>query len=550
MSEAIRHNEGTVVAGVSSVITMKLRAAGAAVVAMALLVTACSGGGETAEAATVVPETGRAAAAASEPSAPTGADDASERDRDPAPEPSATPDRESPSPTVDTVVVAAPTPEPVSYDGSFASTIQPILEEKCSSCHYEGGPGAFHWNLRTAQDVVDTHLLVEHVVVSASMPPWPASTRSVAFNGDRSLRPDQVQAILDWAADGASVDVEPSTPIGSAADQVRLLNPNLIIEPVEAYTGTTANRDDHRCLIYDPELDEGGWLTGYEFRPDQTAVVHHAVGFVMPASARMDAEARDGADGRPGWACPGAVGVTRGVPAILWTPGQDATVSAEGAGWRIPPGGFFVMQIHYHYDGEAPADRSSVALTIGSPDADLEELDSVQLVAPVEIPCASWESGPLCDRDAALADATARFGARGVLNDLVNRVCGVTAADFERFTDGVAESSCTESATYSRSDGRTLQSVIMHMHELGDWTRLTLNKGTPDELVLVDIPDWDFNWQYSYALADPMFLDVSDTLTLECGWDRSLRDADLEPAWVVWAEGTNDEMCTALLTTR
>ncbi len=37
-------------------------------------------------------------------------------------------------------------PEPVSYDGSFSQTIQPIFEEKCSSCHYDGGPGAVHWN--------------------------------------------------------------------------------------------------------------------------------------------------------------------------------------------------------------------------------------------------------------------------------------------------------------------------------------------------------------------------------------------------------------------
>ena len=48
-------------------------------------------------------------------------------------------------------------------------------------------------------------------------------------------------------------------------------------------------------------------------------------------------------------------------------------------------------------------------------------LNSVQLLAPVELPCTAQESGPLCDRSKAVADITHRFGrdvgdmARGLL---------------------------------------------------------------------------------------------------------------------------------------
>ena len=45
-------------------------------------------------------------------------------------------------------------------------------------------------------------------------------------------------------------------------------------------------------------------------------------------------------------------------------------------------------------------------------------------------------------------------------------------------------------------------------------------------------------------------LDDDDVVLLECGWDRSRRDPSLEPAYILWADGTNDEMCFATITVR
>ncbi|MEL6981222.1 MAG: monooxygenase, partial [Actinomycetota bacterium] len=65
-----------------------------------------------------------------------------------------------------------------------------------------------------------------------------------------------------------------------------------------------------------------------------------------------------------------------------------------------------------------------------------------------------------------------------------------------------------------------------------------------------DIPDWDFDWQYNYQPADTIVIDADDVIRIECGWDRARRDPTLEPAYVLWADGTDDEMCFATLTTR
>ncbi len=438
----------------------------------------------------------------------------------------------------------------VGWDGdNFAASIQPIFESKCANCHSPGGPGAFHWQIDSVQDVVDTHQLIAGVVEAGWMPPWPASKASVPFKYDRSLSDDELEAVLAWSAAGAPIDVDPSTPLVSAEPVLGITDPDLEIVP-DAYAGDPSNVDDYRCLIYDPQNDEDVWITGYEFVPDQTAVVHHAIAYLIEGDRRARADERDGADGRPGWQCYGSSGLGgRDGMFLGWAPGQDATQLPEGTGLRVPADDFVVIQIHYHYEGSAPADESSLRLEFVDGDTDLDPIVISPAVAPAEIPCLADESGPLCDRDAALAHALDRFGDEGVQAEFINRLCGVTPADFEAFTNGVAESSCDIPAVLLGAQGEII-SVLGHMHEIGDWFRMTLNPDTPDELVLLDIPDWDFDWQYAYEPVDMIVLDADDTIRIECGWDRGRRRADLEPAWILWADGTNDEMCFSTIVTR
>ena len=87
------------------------------------------------------------------------------------------------------------------------------------------------------------------------------------------------------------------------------------------------------------------------------------------------------------------------------------------------------------------------------------------------------------------------------------------------------------------------------MHEIGNDFRMTLNPGTPDEKVLLDIPDWDFQWQLIYAPQEKIELKKGDVVRIECSWDRALIKSS-EPKYVTWAEGTEDEMCYSTITTR
>ena len=71
---------------------------------------------------------------------------------------------------------------------------------------------------------------------------------------------------------------------------------------------------------------------------------------------------------------------------------------------------------------------------------------------------------------------------------------------------------------------------------------MTLNPDTPDERVLLDIPNWSFDWQLYYVPTETIRIAEGDTIRFECTWDRA-NAAMEEPRYVTWNEGTVDEMC-------
>ena len=316
-----------------------------------------------------------------------------------------------------------------------------------------------------------------------------------------------------------------------------------MVGPIEAYGGDSGRYDDYRCLVYQPDLTEGAWLTGYQFVADQTEVVHHALGYLIPAREWEAAMARDARDEGSGWECFGGTGLDDTF-VVGWAPGQLPGRYPEGSGLRLEAGDFFVVQVHYHYDTRPGPDASWLELQLEQSDVDLEPVTISQYLTPAEIPCGPGEEGPLCDRDAAMARSVAEFGL--VPADLINLRCGVSAATFADMTDGTAWSSCDLPVA---ATGEII-SVLGHMHALGATYRMTLNPGTDEELVLLDIPDWDYDWQYNYEPAESIVLQRADVLRFECSWERSRRDPDLEPAYVLWSLGSDDEMCFSTVVTR
>ncbi|MEM9036956.1 MAG: hypothetical protein AAGD18_20340 [Actinomycetota bacterium] len=426
-------------------------------------------------------------------------------------------------------------------DVSFSRDIQPVLAETCARCHTGEGPGTAHFLLETAADAEENALFISDMVQIRAMPPWPASGLGVELQHDWSLDDDQIEAIIAWNRAGGEIDVDPTMPF-DIETLPTLDDADVTLSPATGgYDGEAGQPDEYRCYVYDPGLTETAWLDGYEFVPDQTEVVHHAVGYLVDAELAEQAAARDGEDGQPGWSCFGSSGLRDDELFLGWAPGQGPTELPSGSGMPLDAGDFLVIQVHYHYEEDAPEDLSQMRLR-WSDDPDPARVSVESYLAPAEIPCGPDESGPLCDRDAAIDAAIAKYGVEGTLGPFITQSCGFEPDDFV-LVDGVVSGECDQSASIQ---GQIL-GVFGHAHELGSAFRMTQNPGEDDERVLLDIDRWDFDWQFVYEPVEELFVAGDDTIRIECTWDRNLRDPQLEPAYIVWADGTDDEMCFATL---
>jgi polyisoprenoid-binding protein YceI len=451
--------------------------------------------------------------------------------------------------SVPTQIAAPPGTKPVGVSPSFRAAIMPVLQESCASCHNAGEVGAAHWELRTAGDAAAVADGLRVVTQARYMPPWPPSPLGVPLAHSKALDQKTIDLIARWAKAGGKLDVPATTPITAAADVLALRpRPDVVLQMPAAYLGSIDNPNDYRCFVLDPHFTTPTYITGYSFTADQITEIHHSQIFHVGADRAADNAALSGKDGKPGWSCYGGPDVGRvddlpgftGEPGLIagWAPGQDPVIYPGHSGVLMQPGDVLVLQIHYHYDHTPVPDQSSLSLQIEPGTSSVHRIDIINPLAPVEIPCMPGDAAPLCNRRAALANAFREYGPTGLAEQALLGLCGQTAAGLTQGFNGVAHSTCTMPVP----ENGQLISVFGHMHTLGKTFRLTLDPGTPQQKVLLDIPNWNFDWQMNYALTTPIHVTTGDTVEMDCTWDRSI-DPNRPPKYLVFAEGTEDEMC-------
>ena len=109
---------------------------------------------------------------------------------------------------------------------------------------------------------------------------------------------------------------------------------------------------------------------------------------------------------------------------------------------------------------------------------------------------------------------------------------------------------CTQ---YIRSPGYIVRTTA-HMHLLGRSMTMTVNPGTPRADTVLNVPNYDFNYQRSYDLKHWVKVEPGDKVQMTCTYDPSL--ASELPAlrkapahFVTWGDGSSDEMCLGLIQT-
>ncbi|WP_210504210.1 hypothetical protein [Nocardioides xinjiangensis] len=355
-------------------------------------------------------------------------------------------------------------------------------------------------------------------------------------------------ASADAGGDGAGHGghhAEParSKPLRAGESRTTVAMPGSYTPSAPYGTGT----DDYRCFLLDPGLDRDTWLTGTQVLPGNPDVVHHVILFQVPPEQVAAAEAKDAAEEDEGWTCFGGTGldrfqdVDRSSWIGAWAPGGTESVTKAGFGVRLAEGSRIVMQVHYNLLAGQPPDTSAAQLRLAPGSRDYQALSTMLLPAPVELPCRPKHSdSPLCDRPAAVADVKERFGAEGSTADLLHLLCG-----------GEPRASEVQSCVRTLGEPITIHGVAGHMHLLGRSLRIEVDPGTPRARTILDIPVWDFDDQGSRSI-EPVHLEPFQQVEVTCRHVQWLRDRlpafEGQPdRYVVWGEGTTDEMCLGML---
>ena len=322
------------------------------------------------------------------------------------------------------------------------------------------------------------------------------------------------------------------------------------IEMPESYTPSAPygkGTDDYRCFLLDPGLQRDTWLTGTHVVPGNPDVVHHVILFRVPPEQVAAAEAKDAEEDGEGWTCFGGTGLDRfqnvddAAWIGAWAPGGQESVTKPGFGTRLEKGTRIVMQVHYNLLAGQEPDTSAAQLRLAPGKRDYQALHTMLLPAPVELPCRPQHAdGPLCDRAASLADVKERFGAEAGTADALYFLCG-----------GKPRAGEVQSCTRTLMEPMTIHGVAAHMHLLGREIRIEVNPGTPRARTILDIPLWNFDDQGAKPI-EPVTLDALDQVKVTCRHVQWLRDKlpafEGQPdRYVVWGEGTTDEMCLGML---
>ena len=404
---------------------------------------------------------------------------------------------------------------------TYAKDIAPIINGRCINCHQDGGIGGFDFS--DPETVRQLAPLIAHQVESGAMPPWPA-VDVVSYDNDWSLTSQQIALVVAWANGGTPMGDLSSlaAPIPSVGGGLSRTDTTLSMSL--PYGPTPGSGDDYRCFVLDWNAEESTNITGFNARPGNAAIVHHIAAFLVRPDGLLGESVFDQiqeweeADTEPGYPCfggPAGPGAEVQVPIeqlAQWVPGNQGIDFPEGTGITIDPGSKIILQLHYY---AAPgisntSDRTEIDLRLDDeverPAAYSPYLNGLWPLGNMEIP-----SGEDSVSHIVSSDPRPFFS---LLNDTI---------DLEH--------------------GFVIHDAMLHMHRLGRSGYLNLIKSNGDEYPILHVDSWDFDWQFSYRLNEPLIFEDGDSLSLECVFDNSGEDS----IDVNWGEGTEDEMCVGNL---
>lgn len=367
---------------------------------------------------------------------------------------------------------------------TFTKDVAPILQTRCVECHHPGGIAPM--SLTSYKEARPWARSIREKVISREMPPFHASGPLGRYQDDPRLTETEIATIRDWV-DGGSVEGSGRVPPPRIrTDGWSFGEPDLVVSHPRAFSLQKSDKDLYVFFVFDHVIPEDTWISSIQVLPGNAGLVHHANVHLIPPAFKAPPEGYIAGSFDPS---------ARGTFMIAgWVPGTNTVMLPEGTAVRIPKGMRLGIQIHY-----APTDKGGV--------------DRTQV-------------------GVYFANGVVRKSLRMMLGDRKDLV----------IPPGKNNCSFVDRKTFT-SDA-VIKFFHVHMHLRGKSYEMRLYY--PDGRVEtgITVQAYNFNWQRSYILTEPIRVPKGTVAEFIGTYDNSANNRfNPDPMQTVrWGGNTSDEM--------
>ena len=374
---------------------------------------------------------------------------------------------------------------------TYARDISRIIGANCLECHRTGGVGPFA--LDSYDAVARRATMIRTVIDEGAMPPWFAAPMhgkdgaaiASPWSNDRSMSAAEKGAIAAWIAAGKP-EGDPKdlpSPRTFPKGDWSIGPPDAVFKLPEPIAIKADGFMPYQNVLVPTNIAEDRWVKAVQIVPSDPSVVHHVLVFALDEAAAKDPATRRrlGADEASGyWAA--------------YVPGNDSMILPDGMARKLPANSSLLFQIHYTPNGKATQDQMKLGVVFAD------------------------EAPKHLVRTAAVANLRLNIppGAKNHEEDGLIRI---------------------------PADAKIL-AFMPHMHVRGKAYRYELELPGGSKRTVLDIPNYDFNWQLRYELREPMDAPRGAVLHGTAWYDNSTDNpANPDPTKTVrWGPQTVDEM--------
>jgi hypothetical protein len=379
---------------------------------------------------------------------------------------------------------------------TFYRDVLPILQNHCQACHRLGEIAPMP--LMTYAQTRPFARAIATDVTQRKMPPWFADPSVGHFSNNPSLTAQEIATLVSWAnSNSPAGDPRDAPPARRWTPGWLIPHPDTVIQMSKPVVLPAHGDVDYTYEIVPTHFTEDKWVQFSEVRPTSRENVHHAVIYVRPPDSTWLKNAPigvpfTGAD-MPGGQDRNDTHFTTADILLVYAPGSSPDNWPDSSAKFIPAGSDLVFQMHYMAHGRAATDQTSVGIVFAKkPPA--QRILTLQLT-----------------------------------NDHLLIPPGVS--DFRVEVHG------------SLPNDALLLSFFPHMHLRGKRFEYNiLHPGSaPETLLRVN---YDFYWQLSYRLTNPLPLKAGTVLQAVARYDNSKNNPhNPDPDVAVrWGDQTYDEM--------